>query len=34
MTGHELADDATVLVMDWHGGHGEGRDTTSGSLNG
>ena len=32
VTGHELADDATVLVMDWHGGHGEGRDTTAGAL--
>jgi len=30
-TGHVLADDATLLMLDWHGDHGHGRDTTSGS---
>jgi serine phosphatase RsbU (regulator of sigma subunit) len=25
-TGHELSDDATVLCLDWHGGHGRDRD--------
>ncbi|MCW2715728.1 MAG: protein serine/threonine phosphatase [Frankiales bacterium] len=30
-TGHALADDATLLLLDWHGDHGNGRDTTSGS---
>ena len=29
-TGHALADDATLLMLDWHGNHGDGRDTTSG----
>lgn len=30
-TGHALADDATLLIVDWHGHHGEERDTLSGS---
>ncbi len=30
-TGHALADDATLLMLDWRGDHGHGRDTTSGS---
>ncbi|MGJ7442153.1 PP2C family protein-serine/threonine phosphatase [Aquipuribacter sp. MA13-6] len=29
--GHELADDATLLVLDWHGDHGEERTTTAGA---
>ena len=29
--GNALADDATVLVLDWHGQHGRGRTTTAGS---
>ncbi len=32
-TGHALADDATLLILDWHGDHGQGRDTTSGTSN-
>lgn len=28
--GHALADDATLLVLDWYGDHGRGRDTTAG----
>lgn len=31
-TGHALADDATLLIVDWHGGHGQGRDTTAGAA--
>ena len=30
-TGHALSDDATVLCLDWHGGHGENRDTFAGA---
>lgn len=30
--GHELADDATLLVLDWHGGHGLDRDTRAGAA--
>jgi len=30
-TGHELADDATLLVLDWHGGHGEPWRTVGGA---
>ena len=30
-TGHALADDATLLVLDWHGCHGQDRDTVAGS---
>lgn len=30
-TPHGLRDDATVLVLDWHGHHGRGRDTTAGA---
>ena len=26
-TGHALSDDATVLCLDWHGGHGRDRDS-------
>jgi hypothetical protein len=32
MTGPELADDATLLVLDWHGHHGQAggdRDTAA-----
>lgn len=31
VSGRALADDATLLVLDWHGSHGRDRDTTSGS---
>ena len=31
MSGAALADDATLLVLDWHGGHGRNRDTSSGA---
>ena len=30
-TGHDLRDDATVLVLDWHGGHDLERSTASGA---
>jgi serine phosphatase RsbU (regulator of sigma subunit) len=30
-TGHELSDDATVLCLDWHGGHGRNRDSRHGA---
>jgi serine phosphatase RsbU (regulator of sigma subunit) len=30
-TGHALSDDATVLCLDWHGGHGRDRDTVHGA---
>jgi serine phosphatase RsbU (regulator of sigma subunit) len=30
-TGHELADDATVMCLDWHGGHGRDRNSTHGA---
>jgi serine phosphatase RsbU (regulator of sigma subunit) len=30
-TAHELSDDATVLCVDWHGGHGRDRDTAHGA---
>jgi serine phosphatase RsbU (regulator of sigma subunit) len=30
-TGHELSDDATVLCLDWHGGHGRKRDSHHGA---
>jgi serine phosphatase RsbU (regulator of sigma subunit) len=30
-TGNELSDDATVLCLDWHGGHGRDRDTLHGA---
>ena len=29
--GHSLADDATVMVLDWHGSHGTPRRTTAGA---
>jgi serine phosphatase RsbU (regulator of sigma subunit) len=29
--GHVLRDDATVLCLDWHGGHGRGRATVAGA---
>jgi serine phosphatase RsbU (regulator of sigma subunit) len=29
--GGALADDATLLILDWHGGHGADRDTTLGA---
>jgi serine phosphatase RsbU (regulator of sigma subunit) len=31
VTGHRLKDDATVLCLDWHGGHGSDRDTKHGA---
>ena len=31
MTGHALADDATLLVLDWHGRHDQDRSTDAGS---
>ena len=31
VAGTTLADDATVLVIDWHGGHGRGRRTSAGA---
>jgi serine phosphatase RsbU (regulator of sigma subunit) len=30
-TGHELSDDATVLCLDWHGGHGRDRNSHHGA---
>ncbi|HEU4811240.1 MAG TPA: PP2C family protein-serine/threonine phosphatase [Nocardioides sp.] len=30
-TGHELSDDATVLCLDWHGGHGRDRPSVHGA---
>ncbi len=29
-----LRDDATVLCLDWHGGHGQDRDSTHGADQG
>jgi hypothetical protein len=31
VTGAQLADDATLLVLDWHGHHGRERDTVAGA---
>ena len=31
VTGPHLADDATLLVLDWHGDHGRDRDTVAGA---
>jgi serine phosphatase RsbU (regulator of sigma subunit) len=31
LSGGALADDATLMVLDWHGGHGNGRRTTGGA---
>ncbi len=31
VTGHELRDDATILCLDWHGGHGRERTTVNGA---
>ncbi len=31
VTGPDLADDATLLVLDWHGDHGRDRDTVAGA---
>ncbi len=31
-TGHALADDATLLIVDWHDGHGRDRTTVSGTV--
>jgi hypothetical protein len=31
-TGQGLADDATLMILDWHGHHGSGRDTVSGAT--
>lgn len=33
-TGHELSDDATILCLDWHGGHGRDRDSHHGAEQG
>jgi serine phosphatase RsbU (regulator of sigma subunit) len=33
-TGHALSDDATVLCLDWHGGHGRERDSAHGAEQG
>ena len=33
-TGDALSDDATVLCLDWHGGHGRKRDSTHGAEQG
>jgi serine phosphatase RsbU (regulator of sigma subunit) len=30
-TGHALSDDATVLCLDWHGGHGRDREGVHGA---
>jgi hypothetical protein len=30
-TGHALTDDATVLCLDWYGGHGQNRSTAAGA---
>jgi serine phosphatase RsbU (regulator of sigma subunit) len=30
-TGHALSDDATVMCLDWYGGHGQGRQTAEGA---
>lgn len=30
-TGHALSDDATVLCLDWYGGHGQDRSTSAGA---
>lgn len=30
-TGNELTDDATILCLDWHGGHGRDRDSRNGA---
>jgi hypothetical protein len=30
-TGHALADDATLFVLDWHGGHGADRNSVAGA---
>ncbi|HET7195489.1 MAG TPA: PP2C family protein-serine/threonine phosphatase [Nocardioides sp.] len=30
-TSHALKDDATVLCLDWHGGHGQDRETVNGA---
>jgi hypothetical protein len=29
-SGRALADDATLMILDWHGKHGQGRETVSG----
>jgi hypothetical protein len=31
VAGGSLSDDATLLVLDWHGGHGRERRTSGGS---
>jgi serine phosphatase RsbU (regulator of sigma subunit) len=31
LAGPELADDATILVLDWHGQHGRQRDSRAGA---
>ena len=31
LSGGVLSDDATVLILDWHGGHGNNRHTTAGA---
>ena len=34
VTGPTLADDATLLVLDWHGHHGRDRSTVAGADTG
>ena len=34
VSGPSLADDATLLILDWHGGHGEDRRTSAGADQG
>ncbi|MET8371683.1 PP2C family protein-serine/threonine phosphatase [Micromonospora profundi] len=34
VSGPTLADDATLLILDWHGGHGEDRRTSAGADQG
>jgi hypothetical protein len=31
VTGPTLADDATLLIVDWYGGHGQPRHSTAGA---
>jgi hypothetical protein len=31
VTGQVLSDDATVLCLDWHGGHGRDRESVHGA---
>jgi hypothetical protein len=31
VAGPQLADDAAILMLDWHGGHGRDRDSHAGA---